>query len=105
MKVSAALPPAAAGPVVGCLFETLPFGAFIARVLGGAITSIASRLWSKRHLSDATVTHADTPAHRALMDACPHFSKPYDAVDVLRNRHACTIVASLLRENLSLIHI
>ena len=99
MKVSAALPPAAAGPVVGCLFETLPFGAFIARVLGGAITSIASRLWSKRHLSDATVTHADTPAHRALMDACPHFSKPYDAVDALRNRHACTIVASLLREN------
>ena len=99
MKVSAALPPATAGPVVGCLFETLPFGAFIARVLGGAITSIASRLWSKRHLSDATVTHADTPAHRALMDACPHFSKPYDAVDALRNRHACTIVASLLREN------
>lgn len=100
MKVSAALPPAAAGPAVGCLFETLPFGAFIGAVLGGAITSLASRLWSKRHLSNATVTHADTPAHRALMDACPHFSEPYDAVDVLRNRHACTIVASLLRENL-----
>ena len=100
MKVTAALPPAAAGPAVGCLFETLPFGAFIGAVLGGAITSLASRLWSKRHLSNATVTHADTPAHRALMDACPHFYEPYDAVDVLRNRHACTIVASLLRENL-----
>jgi len=36
MKVSAALPPAAAGPAVGCLFETLPFGAFIGAVLGGA---------------------------------------------------------------------
>ena len=50
MKVTAALPLAAAGPAVGCLFETLPFGAFIGAVLGGAIASLASRLWSKRQI-------------------------------------------------------
>ena len=36
------------------------------------------------------------------LEACPHFTSGYDAVSVLRNQHACTIVASLLREDLDI---
>jgi predicted alpha/beta-fold hydrolase len=36
------------------------------------------------------------------MASCPRFSEPYDAVDLLRNRHACTIAVSLFRQNLDI---
>lgn len=85
---------------VGCLFDS-PVGAILASALGGVITSLAERLWSKRHSTPLTITHADTPSNRALLAACPHFHGDYDAVDALRNRHACTIATSLLRQNLA----
>jgi predicted alpha/beta-fold hydrolase len=85
---------------VGCLFDS-PVGAILASALGGVLTSLAERLWSKRHSTPLTITHADTPSNRALLAACPHFHGDYDAVDALRNRHASTIATSLLRQNLA----
>ena len=86
------------GPALGCLLDSFP--AVVGAVLGGVLARLAQKLWSKRHASDVAITFADTPENRAIIDACPHFTSSYDAVDVLRNQHACTIVASLLRENL-----
>ena len=42
------------------------------------------------------------PGNAALLASCPRFSEPYDAVDLLRNRHACTIAVSLFRQNLDI---
>jgi hypothetical protein len=39
---------------------------------------------------------------RAVLAACPHFAASYDAVSLLRNRHACTILASMLRQDVDI---
>jgi predicted alpha/beta-fold hydrolase len=86
---------------VGSLFDGA-VGAAVAAVLGGFVARLAERLWAKRHSSPLDVTHAETPGNAALLAACPRFSAPYDAVDVLRNRHACTIAVSLFRQNVDI---
>jgi predicted alpha/beta-fold hydrolase len=97
---AAALSPASAF-AVGSLFDGA-VGAAVAAVLGGFVARLAERLWAKRHSSPLDVTHAETPGNAALLAACPRFSAPYDAVDVLRNRHACTIAVSLFRQNVDI---
>ena len=97
---AAALSPASAF-AVGSLFDGA-VGAAVAAVLGGVVARLAERLWRARHQSPLDVTHAPTPGNAALMASCPRFSEPYDAVDLLRNRHACTIAVSLFRQNLDI---
>ena len=97
---AAALSPASAF-AVGSLFDGA-VGAAVAAVLGGFVARLAERLWAKRHSSPLDVTHAETPGNAALLAACPRFAAPYDAVDVLRNRHACTIAVSLFRQNVNI---
>ena len=101
MSSRVALPAASAAFAVGSLFDSAVGGA-IAAVLGGVVATLAERLWSKRHLSSLELTHSDAPGNAALLNACPHFSKQYDAVDALRNKHACTIVVSLFRSDLKI---
>ena len=97
---AAALSPASAF-AVGSLFDGA-VGAAVAAVLGGVVATLAERLWRARHRSPLDVTHAPTPGNAALLASCPRFSEPYDAVDLLRNRHACTIAVSLFRQNLDI---
>ena len=97
---ASALSPASAF-AVGSLFDGA-VGAAIAAVLGGVVARLAERLWRTRHQSPLDVTHAETPGNAALLASCPRFSEPYDAVDLLRNRHACTIAVSLFRQNLDI---
>ena len=97
---AAALSPASAF-AVGSLFDGA-VGAAVAAVLGGVVARLAERLWRARHQSPLDVTHAPTPGNAALMASCPRFSEPYDAVDLLRNRHACTIAVSLFRQNVDI---
>ena len=97
---AAALSPASAF-AVGSLFDGA-VGAAVAAVLGGVVARLAERLWRARHRSPLDVTHAPTPGNAALLASCPRFSEPYDAVDLLRNRHACTIAVSLFRQNLDI---
>lgn len=95
---AAALTPASAF-AVGSLFDGA-VGVAVASVLGGAIAALAERLWSKRHLSELDITHSDAPGNLELLNACTKFHTQYDAVDALRNKHACTIAVSLFRQDL-----
>ena len=97
---AAALSPASAF-AVGSLFDGA-VGAAVAAVLGGVVARLAERLWRTRHQSPLDVTCAETPGNAALLASCPRFAEPYDAVDLLRNRHACTIAVSLFRQNLDI---
>ena len=97
---ASALSPASAF-AVGSLFDGA-VGAAVAAVLGGVVARLAERLWRTRHQSPLDVTCAETPGNAALLASCPRFAEPYDAVDLLRNRHACTIAVSLFRQNLDI---
>ena len=86
---------------VGCLFDRLPLGAFLARLLGPLVAKLLRTwLWSRRVHAPIRVTLGDAPGNDALLAACPRFDtavSSYDAVEVLANRHASTIVASVFR--------
>ena len=86
---------------VGCLFDRLPLGAFLARLLGPLVAKLLRTwLWSRRVHAPIRVTLGDAPGNDALLAACPRFdaaASSYDAVEALANRHASTIVASVFR--------
>ena len=89
---------AALGPAVGCILDALP--SIVTAVIGGVVLTLAEKLWARRTVTQPAVTHAGTPFTKAVLEACPHFTSGYDAVDLLHNRNASTILASVCRQNL-----
>ena len=75
---------------------------FVWNALGGVANRVSVVTKRLRLRAEKWGTTGVRRPCRLVLAACPHFSSsaaPYNAVSLLRNRHACTILASMLRQN------